>query len=451
MRPMRCAPQSLQAWRWIVALSSTIFSLLPFAVTLTLSLGATPTTANTAPFGFQHLVQPQAWLWAMSPLILTVTGSFAHWQVSVPPAKPGEPFFTPLSTDGWMFTLAMSVPCRLSECHDTSDGFALVHQVEGVIDLRERHHVSDEVVDVDLLLHVPVDDLRHVGAAARAAEGRAFPHPAGDQLERARLDLLPRTGDADDHRNAPAAVAALERLAHQVDAADALEAVVGTAVRQRDDVRDEVFLDLLRVHEMRHAELLAERLALRVDVDADDLVGAGHPRALDHVEADPAEAEHDDVRARLDLRRVDHRADAGRHAAADVADLLERRVLADFRERDLRQHRVVRERRAAHVVVHHLAADRLPAGPVWHHALALRRTDRGAEVRLARRAGLALAALRRVERDDVVALLERPDARAHVHDDARAFVAKDDGKEAFRVRAGARELIRVADAGGPDL
>jgi hypothetical protein len=111
----------LQAWRWIVAFSSTIFSLLPFAVTLTLSLGTTPTTANTAPFGFQHLVQPQAWLWAMLPLILTVTGSFAHWHVRVPPAKFGEPFFTPLSTDGWMFTLAMSVPCRLSECHDTTD------------------------------------------------------------------------------------------------------------------------------------------------------------------------------------------------------------------------------------------------------------------------------------------------------------------------------------------
>jgi hypothetical protein len=51
--------------------------------------------------------------------------------------------------------------------------------------------VRDQVVDVDLAVHVPVDDLRHVGAAARAAEGRALPHAAGDELERARLDLLP--------------------------------------------------------------------------------------------------------------------------------------------------------------------------------------------------------------------------------------------------------------------
>src|SRR5437762_50376 len=45
-------------------------------------------------------------------------------------------------------------------------------------------------------------------------------------LERPRLDLLPGAGDADDGRDAPAAVAALERLAHHVDVADAFEAVI---------------------------------------------------------------------------------------------------------------------------------------------------------------------------------------------------------------------------------
>ena len=88
----------------------------------------------------------------------------------------------------------------------------------------------------------------------------------------------------------------------------------------------------------------------RVEVDADDLVGADHARALDHVEADAAEAEHRDVGAGPDLGGVDHRADAGGDAAADVADLVEGRVLADLGERDLRQHGEVGEGRAAHVV-----------------------------------------------------------------------------------------------------
>ena len=216
----------------------------------------------------------------------------------------------------------------------------------------ERQRVRDQVVDVDLAVHVPVDDLRHVGAAARAAERRALPDAAGDELERPRRDLLARAGDADDHRHAPAAVAALERLAHQLDVADALEAVVGAAVGELDEVRHEVALDFLRVDEVRHAEL-ARRAPCAPGLRSTPTImsAPAMPRALDHVEADAAEAEHDDVGARLDLRRVDHRADAGGDAAADVADLVERRVLADLRQRDLRQHGVVGERRAAHVVM----------------------------------------------------------------------------------------------------
>ncbi|MBA7651457.1 hypothetical protein ES703_59276 [subsurface metagenome] len=44
--------------------------------------------------------------------------------------------------------------------------------------------MRDHRVDLDFSLHVPVDDFGHVGAAARAAEGGAFPDPPGDELER---------------------------------------------------------------------------------------------------------------------------------------------------------------------------------------------------------------------------------------------------------------------------
>ena len=45
-------------------------------------------------------------------------------------------------------------------------------------------------------------------------------------------------------RDAPAAVAALERLAHELDVADALEAVVGAAAGELDEVRDQIAADL---------------------------------------------------------------------------------------------------------------------------------------------------------------------------------------------------------------
>ena len=202
---------------------------------------------------------------------------------------------------------------------------------------------------------------------------------------------------------------------------------------------------------MRHAELTGQLFARRIDVDAHDHVGARHPGALHDVQADAAEAEHHHVRAGLDLGGEDHGADAGRDAAADVADLVEGRVLADLGQRDLGHDRVVREGRAAHVVMDGLAAIRKAAGAVRHQSLALRGADGRAQVGLARGAALALAALRRVERDDVIACFQRPDAGADVHHDARAFVAEDRREQALRIGAGERVLVGVADAGGLDL
>src|SRR5205823_4628737 len=170
--------------------------------------------------------------------------------------------------------------------HHAADALAFVHQVEALVDVGKRHAVGDDRVDLDFPLHVPVDDLRHVGAAARAAEGGALPDPAGDQLKRPRRNLLPGAGDADDHAHAPAAVRAFERLAHHRDVAGAVEGVVGAAdlvgaaLGHVDEIGNEacpgpragVTADLLRIDEMGHAEALAPRLLGVVDVDADDHV-----------------------------------------------------------------------------------------------------------------------------------------------------------------------------------
>src|ERR1700753_2879415 len=104
--------------------------------------------------------------------------------------------------------------------HHRTNTLAGMHQVEALVDLVEAENMGDHRVDLDLPVHVPVDDLGHVGAAARAAEGRTAPHAAGDELKRPRRNLLTGTGDADDDAFAPAAMAAFERGAHQVDAAD---------------------------------------------------------------------------------------------------------------------------------------------------------------------------------------------------------------------------------------
>ena len=70
---------------------------------------------------------------------------------------------------------------------------------------------------------------------------------------------------------------------------------------------------------------------------------------------------------------------------------------------------------------------------------------------LAGQAELALAAFGRVERDDVVAQLERRHAFADLDHHAGAFMAEHGGEQALGVVAAEREGVRVADAGVGDL
>ena len=98
-----------------------------------------------------------------------------------------------------------------------------------------------------------------------------------------------------------------------------------------------------------------------------------------------------------------------------------------------------------------LAADGEARAAVRHQALALRAADGLAQVGLLAQAVFALAAFRRVQRNHVVAFLQRGHARAHVHHDAGALVAEDGREDAFRVGAGERVVVGVADAGGLQL
>src|SRR6266851_2895703 len=322
-----------------------------------------------------------------------------------------------------------------------------MHQLERVVDALERHLVSNQIVDIYSSVHVPVDDLRHVAAALSAAERRTFPSAARDELERTRRDLLARGGDADNHARAPSTLTAFERLTHQLDVADAFEGEVGAALGKIHQVGHEVAADLARIHKMGHAEFFSDRLARGIEVDSNDHTGAGQPRALHDIQADSAQAKHRNAVACLHLRRVKHRADSGRDAASDVANLVERRVLADLRERDFRYHREIRERRRPHVMVNHLAAEREAARTVGQHAAPLRLTNRGAEIGPARDARRTLPAFRNVERYHVIAALERRYAHSRLDHHARTLMAENGGKQPLGVPARERVGVGMAYAG----
>src|ERR1700738_2323793 len=117
----------------------------------------------------------------------------------------------------------------ISVYHHAADACARVHQIEALVDVSERHGVRDHRIDLDLALHVPVHDFRHVSAAARATERSAFPHAAGDELEGTSCDFRTSGGHADDDGLSPAAMAGLQRLTHDHHIARAIEGVVGPA------------------------------------------------------------------------------------------------------------------------------------------------------------------------------------------------------------------------------
>ena len=134
---------------------------------------------------------------------------------------------------------------------------------------------------------------------------------------------------------------ALQSLAHDLNVANTFETVIGTAVGEFDQVGNEIPFNLGRIHEVRHAEFSAKGLAVRVEVNPDNLVGPDQSGALNHVQSDPAESEDHNVRAGFDFCRVDYGADPRGDATADVAHLVEGRVFANLGERDFRHNGVV--------------------------------------------------------------------------------------------------------------
>src|SRR5262249_55015912 len=99
----------------------------------------------------------------------------------------------------------------------------------------------------------------------------------------------------------------------------------------------------------------------------------------------------------------------------------------------LRQHLVLRECRASHKIEDRVTVAAETAGTVRHHALALCGADRGAEIGPARETGFALAAFRRVERNNVITRLQGAYTGSDLSHDPSALVAEDRREQTFRI------------------
>ena len=154
------------------------------------------------------------------------------------------------------------------------------------------------------------------------------------------------------------------------------------------------------------------------------------------------------VEPALDPGRVERGADPGRETAGERRAPVERRLRAHLRERDLRHHRVLGERRGAHEVAQRLTVARQARGAVGQVAEPLLVADRDAAIGAIAEAVHALPALRREQRDHVIAGRDERDAVADALDDTGALVAENARRIAGRVGAGGGVEVGVADAAG---
>ena len=67
-----------------------------------------------------------------------------------------------------------------------------LHQIKALDNVVKRHGVRNQIIDIDLAFHLPVDDFRNVGATPCAAECGAFPVAVRHELERSRSHLCAR-------------------------------------------------------------------------------------------------------------------------------------------------------------------------------------------------------------------------------------------------------------------
>jgi PhzF family phenazine biosynthesis protein len=99
-------------------------------------------------------------------------------------------------------------------------------------------------------------------------------------------------------------------------------------------------------------------------------------------------------------------------------------------------------------VINRLALIRKARGPIWHQSFALCGPYSLTQIGFARSAEFAYTTLCRIERDHVVADLQRRHTLTKCLDNATAFMSQDHRKDAFRVLTGEREGIGMTNARG---
>lgn len=84
-----------------------------------------------------------------------------------------------------VYSSLFHLPTHLLLLHvnNTTDAVTRLHVGESLVDLRQRLTVSNELVDLELAVHVIVNKVRQLSAALDTTEGATLPYTASNELE----------------------------------------------------------------------------------------------------------------------------------------------------------------------------------------------------------------------------------------------------------------------------
>lgn len=76
-----------------------------------------------------------------------------------------------------------STTLNLTHIDNASNAVTSMHVMERLIDAAKVLSVGDELINLELAVHVVVDQAAHLAAALDTTEGTALPHASGNELE----------------------------------------------------------------------------------------------------------------------------------------------------------------------------------------------------------------------------------------------------------------------------
>ena len=120
--------------------------------------------------------------------------------------------------------------------------------------------MGNQVINIDLALHIPVNNLRYIGATTGATKGSTAPRAACYQLERSGSNLFPSPCYAHNATFTPAFVASFKRLTHHIYIANTFKAVIHATASHINNMVHHI-LNVSGVYKVCHTKLLAQRRA----------------------------------------------------------------------------------------------------------------------------------------------------------------------------------------------